>query len=45
MSSKISEDLTEMKKKLSEYVDKGRVAGYVEPVTQCGFEISGGRKI
>jgi len=30
MSSKISEDLTEMKKKLSEYVDKGRVVGYHE---------------
>jgi len=30
MSSKIGEDLTEMKKKLSEYVDKGRVVGYHE---------------
>ena len=28
MSSKISEDLAEMKKKLSVYVDKGRVVGY-----------------
>ena len=30
MSGKISEDLAEMKKKLSEYVDKGRVVGYRE---------------
>ncbi|MFQ6073881.1 MAG: DNA double-strand break repair nuclease NurA, partial [Candidatus Bathyarchaeia archaeon] len=30
MSGKISEDLAEMKKKLSEYVDKGRVVGYHE---------------
>lgn len=30
MSSRISEDLAEMKKKLSEYVDKGRVVGYPE---------------
>jgi len=30
MSGRISEDLTEMKKKLSEYVDKGRVVGYCE---------------
>ncbi len=30
MSGRISEDLTEMKKKLNEYVDKGRVVGYRE---------------
>jgi len=30
MSDKIQEDLAEMKKKLSEYVDKGRVVGYHE---------------
>jgi len=30
MSVKIQGDLTEMKKKLSEYVDKGRVVGYYE---------------
>lgn len=30
MSSRISEDLAEMKKKLSQYVDKGRVVGYHE---------------
>jgi len=30
MSNKISEDLAEMKKKLSEYVDKGRAVGYHE---------------
>ena len=30
MSSRIWEDLAEMKKKLSEYVDKGRVVGYHE---------------
>lgn len=45
MSSRIKEDLPEMKKKLSEYADRGRVIDYVEPVTRCGFEISGGRKI
>jgi len=30
MSDRITEDLAEMKKKLSEYVDKGRVVGYSE---------------
>ncbi len=30
MSGRISEDLAEMKKKLSEYVDKGRMVGYRE---------------
>jgi len=30
MDDRISEDLAEMKKKLSEYVDKGRVVGYTE---------------
>ena len=30
MSDRISEDLAEMKKKLSEYVDKGRMVGYRE---------------
>jgi hypothetical protein len=30
MNDKIQKDLTEMKKKLSEYVDKGRVVGYHE---------------
>jgi len=30
MSTRISEDLAEMKKKLSEYVDKGRVVGFRE---------------
>jgi len=30
MSNKISEDLAEMKKKLSKYVDKGRAVGYQE---------------
>ncbi len=30
MSGRIGEDLTEMRKKLSEYVDKGRVVGYHE---------------
>lgn len=30
MSGRISEDLVEMKKKLSEYVDKGRMVGYHE---------------
>ena len=45
MNDKIQKDLIEMKKKLSEYIDKGRVAGYIEPVTRCGFEILGGRKI
>ena len=30
MSDRVEEDLAEMKKKLSEYVDKGRVVGYSE---------------
>ena len=43
MSGRIREDLSEMKKKLGEYIDKGRVAGYHE-VSWDGRD-SNGRKI
>jgi len=44
MNSKFQEDLTEMRKKLSEYIDKGRAVGYhevkEEPVTAVKLDKS-----